>query len=395
VFARQWGRDTTSCHLRFHETIKKSLERRKADVVELSQGMTESMADIHHAIIQCMTATLAELKRSNTSLDLDDLTVENAYFKSFSVIVRKQLDPVWHKVGPKTKQLVSDLATLRNLLYYLLTYDAFEFNGYLDNLIESNTVTASGGAKVNQSPWTMTDAAHVIFDTGRRRCFTLSSTSKTLPTVIDVDEDEDAWEALNEAQGIQVDAKGKSVASRPGWLPSTVDPVLEELPKWELLTDVLQEIEEETVRIESMKKPPPILGSNTVLIMASSTRTCNLIKDFLATYDPNGKKGAKGRTMMMRRLRMYLWWKGKLVERKEQGRGSFAMPSGSSIRDAKKQSETDISEALQKKDREKAERNKSRRRMRGGAPASSDSRPTQPTPEANSAKVEEAVLAEL
>lgn len=49
-------------------------------------------------------------------LDLDDLTVDNAYFKSFDAVVRRQLDPVWHQVGPRTKQLVSDLATLRRLL---------------------------------------------------------------------------------------------------------------------------------------------------------------------------------------------------------------------------------------------------------------------------------------
>jgi hypothetical protein len=35
-------------------------------------------------------------------------------------MVRRQLDPVWHKVGPKTKQLVSDLATLRQLLQSVL-----------------------------------------------------------------------------------------------------------------------------------------------------------------------------------------------------------------------------------------------------------------------------------
>lgn len=51
-------------------------------------------------------------------LDLDDFNVENAYFRSFDSIVRRQLDPVWHKVGLKTKQLVSDLATLRSLLTY-------------------------------------------------------------------------------------------------------------------------------------------------------------------------------------------------------------------------------------------------------------------------------------
>ena len=53
---------------RFHEEIKTSLERRRADVVELSQNLTERMADIHHAIIQCMSVTLSELKRSNATV---------------------------------------------------------------------------------------------------------------------------------------------------------------------------------------------------------------------------------------------------------------------------------------------------------------------------------------
>ncbi len=119
----------------FHEAVKESLERRRADVIELYQPMTESMKEIHGALVQCMSTTMAELKRSNAmvggflvlpsvlscfQLDLDDLIVENAYFRSFDAIVRRQLDPVWHKVGPRTKQLVSDLATLRRLLTYAL-----------------------------------------------------------------------------------------------------------------------------------------------------------------------------------------------------------------------------------------------------------------------------------
>jgi len=74
------------------------------------------MSEIHSAIVQCMSTTLSELKRANSSLDLDDLNIDNAYFRSFDMIVRRMLDPVWHKVGPRTKQLVSDLATLRRLL---------------------------------------------------------------------------------------------------------------------------------------------------------------------------------------------------------------------------------------------------------------------------------------
>jgi len=49
-------------------SINQSLERRRADVVELSQPLSDSMSDIHGAIIQCMTTTLSELKRSNTDV---------------------------------------------------------------------------------------------------------------------------------------------------------------------------------------------------------------------------------------------------------------------------------------------------------------------------------------
>ena len=55
---------------RFHEEVKESLERRRADIVELHQHLSEHMSDIHQAIVQCMTATLAELKRANTSVSL-------------------------------------------------------------------------------------------------------------------------------------------------------------------------------------------------------------------------------------------------------------------------------------------------------------------------------------
>ena len=53
---------------RFHEDVQKSLERRKADVIEFAQPMSESMSDIHEAIVNCMNATLNELKRSNTTV---------------------------------------------------------------------------------------------------------------------------------------------------------------------------------------------------------------------------------------------------------------------------------------------------------------------------------------
>lgn len=62
-----------------------------------------------------MTYSSASSRADWAQLDVEDLTVENALFRTFDAVVRAQLDPVWHTVGPKTKQLVSDLTTLRKL----------------------------------------------------------------------------------------------------------------------------------------------------------------------------------------------------------------------------------------------------------------------------------------
>ena len=75
--------------------------------------------------------------------------------------------------------------------------------------------------------------------------------------------------------------------------------------------------------------------------------------------------------MMMKKLRLYLWWKGKLSERKQDGKTTFAGTSKDNFDKYGDMSE--ISKALQKKDKEKAEKSKSRRRVRGGAPAGSSS----------------------
>ena len=96
--------------------------------------------------------------------------------------------------------------------------------------------------------------------------------------------------------------------------------------------------------------------------MASSLHTCTLIQEYLAAMDADAPRGSQGRRMMEDKLRLYLWWKGKLSERKAEGKGPIALPKG------KDKGETDISEALKRKDKEKMERAANRRRVRGGAP---------------------------
>lgn len=81
--------------------------------------------------------------------------------------------------------------------------------------------------------------------------------------------------------------------------------------------------------------------------------------------------------MMMRKLRLYLWWKRQV---QKQGEKHF-FPMPDSNRQAMEgfdrifAEQDGISEALKKKDKEKAARAQSRRRVRGGGPAAGSSIP--------------------
>ena len=102
---------------RFHLTVAKSLEgRKKAEVIELEVPMTDAMRDIQNAIMECVEVSIGELKKANTGLEMDDWNVDSALHKSFDMIVRRQLDPVWHRVSWKTRQIVNDLTVLRGIL---------------------------------------------------------------------------------------------------------------------------------------------------------------------------------------------------------------------------------------------------------------------------------------
>lgn len=148
---------------------------------------------------------------------------------------------------------------------YLLNYDPLAFHAYLETIIASNTVSTAGNQRQHQSPWLLSDAAHIIFETARRRCYVLrEAPEKPTPAsidVIDISDDEDAWEALDEAEGrirstpTTTDRKDSGPIKsfpRPTWLPRRIEPILEELPKWHLLAETLKEIEEEIMRQESL-----------------------------------------------------------------------------------------------------------------------------------------------
>ncbi|KZT51574.1 hypothetical protein CALCODRAFT_125678 [Calocera cornea HHB12733] len=355
---------------RFHEIVQESLSRRTADVVEVYQPLSESMIEVHRCIVECMEATLGEIKRSHSTLDLDDLTVENAYFKNFDYVIRKQLDTVWHRVGPRTNQLVKDLAELRRLLKFLLSYPPTTFLKYLESIIASNTVTESGAMRQHQSPWLYMDAASSMLSTARARCYIMAPKNNADKAFSDVvagaEGEEDEWDVLDEWEGLQ----GREKKARPRWLPEGMTPVYEELPKWDLLRKVLQEIEETVVQ----NPYPPML------VMVHDNKTCALLREYLtslnpsANDDPDRPPGAK---MLDAHLRDYIFWKGRGLRHTMQAKAEMTkgLSGGGSLRrvapgapvaEEKKDGEGEMSEALRKKDKIRERAMQQRRRMRGG-----------------------------
>lgn len=272
---------------RYHVHVAEALEgKKKAEVIELEVPMTESMREIQTAIMECVEVSIHELKKNNTGLEMDNWNLDSALLKNFDVMVRRQLDPNWHRVSWKTKQIVNDLTVLRGMLSSILALDAVSFLQQLDTIHAAHR-PPPGSTRQTQSPWLFLDAAQTIFDTAKRRVY--SSNKKAGP--------DDNIDALR--------------------------PVLEEQPKWAVLAEVMEEIHRDLYF-----EPPARDDSNgTILIMCADTNTCRQLRDYLQTmhvklrtekrieevYDPEKDKPSAA-FMMRRKLRNYLKWKREFAQ---------------------------------------------------------------------------------
>ena len=306
---------------RFHESINRDLGHRHADVIELHQSLPPSMRAIQGAILECLEATLAEIQRSKLTSDIDDFSVERIMHGSYDITIRRQLDPVWHRLSPGIKQLVGDLSTLRNLLHALISYDTVSFYAYLEAILISHG--PSDESRQRPSQWLMSDAANVIFGEAKARLWSAS-------------EDD-----------------------------GTVSLTLEEPPKWKLLLSVLDEIEQDIYYRDSCTSHRPIL------IMVNSERTATQLRRLLSSAGHTPDQ--PGRTVLTQLLSEYLSWKTNLSTLQQQIKAQIAQESQHSVL-----AHESLSEAMQRKAIRSSTSPNKRRRMRGGMIHSASSRPIVP-----------------
>lgn len=298
--------------------------------------------------------------------------------------MRKQLDPVWHRVGPKTKQLVGDLTVLRKLQTYLLAFDSVSFNRFLETIVSAQNTTSTGAARQNQSPWLFTPAADTILKVARARVYVKEAVAEKKddkgkgkavdefaefrnedwgPTM----EEEEALRAIEEMEesekraregGLEEDEERRRKATkereereererkkrldeRLNWVPPGIVPVLEEQPKWQLLADVLAEIEEDLHwspvdlrasfpfvflcprdRLLTPLRRADGVSNDTILVMCSSSDTCATLREYLSTMtDEEG-----GQDMMRSKLSSYFFWKAAMGTMQRNLRGGGVRP---------------------------------------------------------------------
>lgn len=147
-----------------------------------------------------------------------------------------------------------------------------------------------GSSRHSYSPWLFLDAAHVLFQTAKSRVY--------------------EGKLNNELTRL----------SSSTTFSSELNPALEELPKWSVLSEVLAEIEHDAylhpVRMDQ--------SNSTILIMCSDQRVCRQLREYIGTMhakiaqaseseddDPSDDKPS-AELMMRRRLREYLDWKRSL-----------------------------------------------------------------------------------
>ncbi|XP_075420387.1 DNA repair endonuclease XPF [Tenrec ecaudatus] len=232
---------------RFHVAVNSFLEQHKPEVVEIHVSMTPAMLAIQTAVLDILNACLKELKGHNPSLEVEDLSLENAIGKPFEKTIRHYLDPLWHQLGAKTKSLVQDLKILRTLLQYLCQYDCVTFL----NLLES--LRASEKAFGQNSGWLFLDSSTSMFVNARARVYHVPDAKMSKKS------------KMSEKTEIKEGQETKK------------ELVLESNPKWEALSEVLKEIEAENKESEALG------GPGQVLICASDDRTCIQLREYITS----------------------------------------------------------------------------------------------------------------
>ena len=260
---------------RFHVDVSAVLDEFQPVVEELSVPLSARSEKLQQALLEAVNDCLKELRGLNQAVDVSQLSVENALFRSFDQIVRMQLEPIWHRTSRRTRALVADLQTLRKLLNYLVAFDCVSYYEYIETIFE-----AASSLHPSERPHWLLNCSEAVKTLARDRVYELQRSQQFLappplpPHGPSADTGSDAAAAATDAAGAAI-GLSSSVAPLAGGKqapPLSVRCVLESSPKWAALQELVREIGE--------KRAAGAAGC--VLIVVRDERTGDEVRELLA-----------------------------------------------------------------------------------------------------------------
>lgn len=270
-----------------HPERRKEIEKRRF-VTEVSVRLSPRMMKIQTAIFSCIHACIQELKRHNPSLISEYWDIENVHDTNFVQRIRLSLESQWHRVSWTSKQLIYDLHTLKDFLTHLLNRDSLTFYHHVQEVIDVNVKSAGAGtmSTTSMSPWLNLDEATTIISYTRERALGRMSVTKASSNLPESNSSKESKE--NERENRVEDQY-----------------ILEELPKWDQLALLLDDI-----IYEKTKNPA---NEGPILIMCSDHKVAEQLSRILPhmkeVKNNQGKRKFSCRSYMVERLNGYLDWK--------------------------------------------------------------------------------------
>lgn len=253
---------------RFHVGVTESIQRKyknkgigsQSKVTEVRIKLTPYMEKIQNSLMASMEILIAELRRNNPDVASEYWSIENALEPNFVQSIIGSLNPVWHRVSATTKKLLSELSLVKAFIQDLYSLDSLTYYENIKEFVNQHTDVTSQ----KESLWLMIPEASATIACAKDRVYK------------------------------------KLDPSRP---PTSSNILLEELPKWEQLMVLLEEINEDKVNKSGNEDGP-------LLIACSSRQTCRQLENVLSNFriDEDGQTRIYSfKKIMKSKLEFYKW----------------------------------------------------------------------------------------
>ncbi|KAL7515474.1 hypothetical protein ACHAXN_012795 [Cyclotella atomus] len=176
---------------RFHSSVAEELERCPPHVEELHVSLSESMKKIQGAIAAAVRACMRDLRSRCPMVDFTELfrdddgdgkrrkvdvsdvksglnnkqweiDIKKIVSTNFDIVISKQLQGDWHRLGPAVKQRISDLTSLRKLFYQLIQSDCVSFWRTLEGI---------KARSLGHSSWIVDKVGERLFELAKDRVY--------------------------------------------------------------------------------------------------------------------------------------------------------------------------------------------------------------------------------